>query len=82
MSGIVGILNLDGAPVDRELLQRMTAFMDYRGPDAQSIWIDGSVGAAGIARRSFKNEAWLTASTCTGPSMPPCVTAKTFSAMA
>ncbi len=44
MSGIVGIINLDGAPVDRHLLARMTEFMSYRGPDAQEIWIDGNAG--------------------------------------
>jgi asparagine synthase (glutamine-hydrolysing) len=44
MSGIVGIVNLDGEPVDRELLTRMTDFMSYRGPDEQKIWIDGNVG--------------------------------------
>lgn len=44
MSGIVGIINLDGAPVDRNLLKRMTDFMTFRGPDAQDIWIDGNVG--------------------------------------
>lgn len=30
MSGIVGIMNLDGAPVDRDLLKRMTEFLAYR----------------------------------------------------
>ena len=44
MSGIVGIVNLDGAPVDRELLQRLTDFMGYRGPDAQQVWVDNRVG--------------------------------------
>src|SRR5258706_5862826 len=44
MSGIVGIINLDGAPVDRDLLRRMTDFMSFRGPDAQEIWIDDNVG--------------------------------------
>lgn len=44
MSGIVGIINLDGAPVDRRLLQQMTDFMAYRGPDAQEIWVNGSIG--------------------------------------
>ncbi|MBW4620516.1 MAG: hypothetical protein KME17_14330 [Cyanosarcina radialis HA8281-LM2] len=48
MSGIVGIINLDGRPVDRELLARLTAFMTFRGPDAQSIWIDGDRGASGL----------------------------------
>jgi asparagine synthase (glutamine-hydrolysing) len=44
MSGIVGILNLDGAPVDRLLLEQMTESLDFRGPDAQNVWIDGRVG--------------------------------------
>jgi asparagine synthase (glutamine-hydrolysing) len=44
MSGIVGILHLDGAPIDRRLLGRMTDFMAFRGPDAQEIWVDGNVG--------------------------------------
>ena len=48
MSGIVGIINLDGTPVDRELLARLTAFMTFRGPDAQSIWIEGDRGATGL----------------------------------
>ena len=44
MSGIVGIVNLNGAPVDRVLLRRMTEFMAFRGPDALEIWTDGPVG--------------------------------------
>jgi asparagine synthase (glutamine-hydrolysing) len=44
MSGIVGILNLDGSPIDRELLWRMTNLMSFRGPDAQEIWTDENVG--------------------------------------
>jgi len=44
MSGIVGIVNLDGSPVDRDLLSRMTNFMSYRGPDARELWIDDNVG--------------------------------------
>src|SRR5687768_11406802 len=44
MSGIVGIFNLDGAPVDPELLQKMTTSMAFRGPDAQNTWISGNVG--------------------------------------
>ncbi|HVF21492.1 MAG TPA: asparagine synthase-related protein [Pyrinomonadaceae bacterium] len=39
MSGIVGIVNLDGAPVDRDLLSRMTT----------DVWIDGNVGFGGTA---------------------------------
>lgn len=44
MSGIVGLVELDGAPVDRVLLERMTAFQRFRGPDGSSIWANGLVG--------------------------------------
>ena len=44
MSGIAGIVNLDGAPIDRELLSRMTKFMSFRGPDGEEIWTEGNVG--------------------------------------
>lgn len=73
MSGIVGIINLDRAPVDRALLQSMTDFMSFRGPDAQEIWIDGHVGFGHtMLRTTFEAETenqpltldgkiWLTA---------------------
>ena len=44
MSGFVGILHLDGAPVDRALLDRMTQALSFRGPDAQQVWCQGAVG--------------------------------------
>jgi asparagine synthase (glutamine-hydrolysing) len=44
MSGIVGIFRRDGGPVDRELLEAMTDFLSYRGPDGADIWASGSVG--------------------------------------
>jgi asparagine synthase (glutamine-hydrolysing) len=44
MSGIVGIINLDGSPVDRLLLGRMTDYLTGRGPDAQETWSQGPVG--------------------------------------
>jgi asparagine synthase (glutamine-hydrolysing) len=44
MSGIVGIVNLDGAPVNRALLKTMTDHLAFRGPDAQSMWVEGNVG--------------------------------------
>ena len=73
MSGTVGIINLDGAPVDRDLLWRMTDLMSYRGPDAQEVWIDGNVGFGhAMLRTTFEAETekqpltldgkvWLTA---------------------
>src|SRR6516165_9557719 len=44
MSGIVGILHLDQSPVDRNMLQALTDFLTFRGPDAQQIWVNGPVG--------------------------------------
>jgi asparagine synthase (glutamine-hydrolysing) len=44
MSGIIGIVNLNGEPLDPSLLRRMTDYMAVRGPDAQHVWSDGSVG--------------------------------------
>lgn len=73
MSGIVGIINLDGAPVERQLLEQMTDFMAYRGPDAQDIWIDGHVGFGHTMLRttiesmrerqpySLDGQVWITA---------------------
>src|SRR5881397_3492359 len=45
MSGIVAVLNVDGAPVDPGVLDRMTAALRFRGPDAQRRWRgDGDAG--------------------------------------
>jgi asparagine synthase (glutamine-hydrolysing) len=44
MSGICGILHFDGKPVDQSLLERMTALLDYRGPDGKGVWVNGHVG--------------------------------------
>ena len=35
----------DNAPVERPLLQSLTDFLSFRGPDEQNTWLDGSVGA-------------------------------------
>jgi asparagine synthase (glutamine-hydrolysing) len=43
MSGIVGILRTDGAPVERELIDGLTQSLVFRGPDAQQTWTDGPV---------------------------------------
>lgn len=57
MSGICGIVNRDGAPVDHELLQRMTAFMTFRGPDAQDTWLEGPIGFGHtLLRTTFESE--------------------------
>ena len=44
MSGLAGIYNLDGRPVDSALLRRMTERIAHRGPDGSGYWIDGPVG--------------------------------------
>jgi asparagine synthase (glutamine-hydrolysing) len=33
-----------GAPIDRALLQALSQFLSYRGPDARDTWSSGSVG--------------------------------------
>jgi asparagine synthase (glutamine-hydrolysing) len=44
MSGFVGILNLDGHPVEPLLLRRLTNDLVFRGPDAQHTWLEGPIG--------------------------------------
>lgn len=44
MSGIVGMVHLDGRPVERPLLEALTRSLTFRGPDAQQVWLDGPVG--------------------------------------
>lgn len=38
------MVNVNGAPVERELLARMTRAMAFRGPDAEETWVSGPVG--------------------------------------
>jgi asparagine synthase (glutamine-hydrolysing) len=73
VSGIVGLIHLDGTPVDRDLLGRMTAFLAFRGPDAQATWADGPVGLGHTLLRttlesereeqpcSLDGQVWITA---------------------
>jgi asparagine synthase (glutamine-hydrolysing) len=45
MSGIVGVLNVDGTPLDDRLLPRLTTFLSFRGPDRQRCrLIEAQVG--------------------------------------
>jgi asparagine synthase (glutamine-hydrolysing) len=44
MSGFVGLHSLDGSPVDRSLLERLTTSLAFRGPDGQEVWGDGPAG--------------------------------------
>jgi asparagine synthase (glutamine-hydrolysing) len=73
MSGIGGIVNLDQSPVDPRLLQRLTDFLAFRGPDAQESWMDHNVGFAHTAfwttfesererqPSSLDGQVWITA---------------------
>ncbi|HYW09488.1 MAG TPA: asparagine synthase-related protein [Longimicrobium sp.] len=59
MSGVVGVVNLDGAPVDGVLMARMVAALAFRAPDGLGTWMGGVValghsllaqpGACGLA---------------------------------
>lgn len=44
MSGIVGVLYLDGKPVIPDIIEGMLARIAHRGPDGRGIWCNGSVG--------------------------------------
>jgi asparagine synthase (glutamine-hydrolysing) len=44
MCGIVGIAQLDDAPVDPRVLREMADTMSHRGPDDEGSFIDGRVG--------------------------------------
>jgi asparagine synthase (glutamine-hydrolysing) len=45
MCGIAGIVNRDlQRPIDREVLEKMTDLMAYRGPDGRGLFVDGNVG--------------------------------------
>jgi asparagine synthase (glutamine-hydrolysing) len=44
MSGIFGIINLNGAPVRRQNLDLMSAAIAHRGIDGGDVWIEGAMG--------------------------------------
>jgi asparagine synthase (glutamine-hydrolysing) len=44
MSGLAGIYHLDGRPINPSFLNRMTARVSHRGPDASNCWINGPIG--------------------------------------
>jgi asparagine synthase (glutamine-hydrolysing) len=71
MSGICGVFEREGRPLDPELLRRMAACMAFRGPDRQDTWSEGSVGFGHALLRtteecvaqplSFDGRTWITA---------------------
>ena len=44
MCGIAGIIRSDGRPVDQEVLTRMAARLEHRGPDQSGLWIERAFG--------------------------------------
>lgn len=44
MSGFVGVYSLDGQPVSKECISRMSAAIAHRGRDADGVWVEGAVG--------------------------------------
>ena len=44
MSGMVGLINQEGRPADREVLRRLTESLAFRGPDDHGVWIEGRRG--------------------------------------
>ena len=43
MSGIAGIIHMDGKPIEPGLIEKMTGAMAHRGPDGIHHWVKGSV---------------------------------------
>lgn len=46
MCGFAGVVNFNGAPVERNALDRMGSSLFHRGPDDSGIHVDGPVGLA------------------------------------
>lgn len=46
MSGLLGFWNLDGCPAEAGLLRRLSGSLAHRGPDGETLWIQGPLGLA------------------------------------
>jgi asparagine synthase (glutamine-hydrolysing) len=49
MCGIVGLVSRDNQPIDSDLLERMAATLDHRGPDERRGWIDPVTRCLGLS---------------------------------
>src|SRR3954470_23858602 len=56
MSGIFGIVHLDGASADRRLMRDLAAYMGCAGPDRAGTWCDGPVGLGHTLLRTRDDE--------------------------
>ncbi len=55
MCGIVGVVQLDGRPVDRTVIERMTEVLAHRGPDARGIaLVQSDTVRAGLGHTRLK----------------------------
>ena len=57
MSGIFGIIRLDGRPVEQRELVSMADRMPYRGPDGRTFFVDGNVGLGHLWLRTSDRSA-------------------------
>ena len=57
MSGFACLVNLDGGPVDRSVLDTMASFLAFRGPDAQQVAMEGPAGFAFALLRATEESA-------------------------
>lgn len=57
MSGVIGVLRTDGAPVNRMLLRALTRYLGFRGPDGQDVWSGGPVGFGHAMLRTTEEAA-------------------------
>ena len=46
MCGFAGVIHFNGAPVERNVLDRMGSSLFHRGPDDSGAYVDGAVGLA------------------------------------
>lgn len=70
MSGIVGIVHLDGSSVDHQLVQKLTDFLTFRGPDGRHTRAQDNVG--------FGHALFKTTGECERDSQPLTLNGKTW----
>jgi asparagine synthase (glutamine-hydrolysing) len=50
----VGIFHRDGAPAERALVEALTRYLSYRGPDAREVWAIGPVALGHASLRTTR----------------------------
>src|SRR5258708_16939958 len=59
MSGICGIVDLSGAPVEVDVVEAMTASLKHAGPDRSGTWIGGQAAFGHAALRTTEEPPGL-----------------------